>query len=139
MQGLNITFSANLPVTSTKEFYKCISTMKKVALPVIEGELNPHFGYSQKFKLVYVDNQNVVKEEMITPPFQEPELLPAWLSEKGITDLITSGIDFTSASIFQLNGINVLKGAQVKNCCEIIHEFINGTLITEDSVYLQPE
>ena len=112
--------------------------MKKVALPVNDDELNSHFGYSHKFKLISVDKQNVVKEEMIIPPFHEPELLPAWLSEKGITDIITSGIDFTSAFVLKLNGVNVLKGAQVKNYSEIIHEFINGTLMTEDSFY-KPE
>ena len=62
--------------------------MKKVALPVIDDELNPHFGYSHKFKLISVDKRNVVKEELIIPPFHEPELLPAWLSEKGLKEII---------------------------------------------------
>lgn len=113
--------------------------MKKIALPLTEDVLNPNFGYSKFFKLISINDHKIVKEDVISPPFQESELLPAWLWAKGITDVIISEIDYTTVSAFSLHGINVHKGVQVKKSNEIIKEFIHGTLKTDDHLYLKPD
>ncbi len=107
--------------------------MKKIVLPTEKNELGSYFGSCKQFKLYRVENRKVISEDMLVPPFCEPELLPAWLSEKGITDVITSGIEYTAASILKLNGVNVFVGTPVKNNIEIIQDFINGTLETENT------
>lgn len=108
--------------------------MKKIALPVTEDELHPNFGYSKKFKLISINDHKIVNEDVISPPFRESELLPAWLRAIGITDVISSEIDYTAVSVFSLHGINVHKGVQVKKSNEIIKEFIHGTLKTDGHV-----
>lgn len=107
--------------------------MKKIALPTEKNELGSYFGSCKQFKLYHIENDKVISETTLLPPFCEPELLPAWLSEKGITDIITSGIEYTAASIFKLNGVNVIIGTPVKENNEIIQDFINGTIETDNT------
>ena len=65
--------------------------MKHVfAIPLENGFLSQHFGHCRQFAIVEVENGSITKQTFITPPPHEPGLLPAWLAEKGVTDIIAS-------------------------------------------------
>ena len=104
--------------------------MKKIAIPVIDGKLSAHFGHAPYFYMYHTENNKVVKEEMETPPPHEFGVIPNWLAEKNVTDMITGGIGPKAVEILNTNNINVFTGAPVDEPGKVIADFLNGTLKT---------
>ena len=84
--------------------------MKKIAIPLENGQLCSHFGHCQQFALINVDNNTIVSEELITPPPHEPGLLPGWLAQRGVTDIIAGGMGQRAISLFNEQNIKVKRG-----------------------------
>jgi len=104
--------------------------MKKIAIPVIDGKLSAHFGHAPFFYMYHTENNKVVKEEMETPPTHEFGVIPNWLAEKNVTDMITGGIGPKAVEILNTNNINVFTGAPIDEPGKVIADFLNGTLKT---------
>jgi predicted Fe-Mo cluster-binding NifX family protein len=104
--------------------------MKKcIAVPVENGILCSHFGHCQQFAIIQTDNNRITSEVMVTPPPHEPGILPGWLAEKGVTDIIAGGIGQRAIGLFNQNKINVFVGAQIKDPSELANDLINNTLV----------
>ena len=108
--------------------------MGKVAIPVVNGKLNSHFGHTNQFYVYSVNSKEILKEEILTPPPHEPGVYPAWLASLGVTDIIAGGMGQRAISLFHQNKINVFVGVQVKEPKELVTDFIAGTLETSDNV-----
>lgn len=108
--------------------------MRKIALPVKDNELSPHFGLCSHFKFYYEVNGEITKEELIPVPHKQPELIPNWLIGKGVTDLIAFGIGIKPVEILNQNKINVFVGVKLKEPDELIKDFLNGTLETNGNL-----
>lgn len=100
------------------------------AIPLENGILCQHFGHCQQFAVVEVENGSITKQTLITPPPHEPGLLPAWLAEKGVTDIIASGIGQKAINLFQQQHISVYMGAQQKSPTELVSDWIEESLTT---------
>ena len=51
--------------------------MKKLfAVPTVDGKLCLHFGHCEKFAIVEIQDDKVVREEYITPPVHQPGVYP---------------------------------------------------------------
>ncbi|MDS1032379.1 NifB/NifX family molybdenum-iron cluster-binding protein [Porphyromonadaceae sp. NP-X] len=100
------------------------------AIPLENGILSQHFGHCQQFAFVEVENGSITKQTLITPPPHEPGLLPAWLAEKGITDIIASGIGQKAINLFQQQHIRVYMGAQHKSPAELVSDWMEESLTT---------
>ena len=48
----------------------------KFAIPTAEGKLTAHFGHSQEFVLLHVEENRITKKEVLTPPPHEPVCCP---------------------------------------------------------------
>lgn len=101
---------------------------KKIAIPLEDGILCSHFGHCQQFAIIDTEDSHISDELLVTPPPHEPGLLPAWLAEKGVTDVIAGGMGQRAISLFNHQNINVFVGAPVKNHRELATDLINGTL-----------
>lgn len=99
-----------------------------IAIPVENGNLCTHFGHCQHFAILTVENSKIIKEELLTPPPHEPGVLPAWLSQQGVTDVIAGGIGQQAISLFNQKGINVFVGAKIKTPNALVENLINNTL-----------
>lgn len=108
--------------------------MKKIALPITEGKLSEHFGHCQDFAFYYIENQTIAKEEIFLAPPHQPGLLPNWLVEHNVTDLIVGGIGHKAIEIFNQHKINVFVGVQTKEPKELVHEYLNGVLETNGNL-----
>ncbi len=108
--------------------------MKKVAIPLVGGRLCSHFGHCEQFAIVEVENNLIVGEKLITPPPHEPGLLPGWLAELGVTDVISGGMGQRAINLFTENKINVNVGAQPKSPKEIVNDWINNSLETGNNL-----
>ena len=104
--------------------------MKKIAIPTTNGLLSAHFGHCEKFYVCNLDvNDKIIAEIYLPSPPHEPGLLPGWLSEQGVTDVIAGGMGQRAINLFNENKINVMVGAPQKPPRNIIEEFLSGNLI----------
>lgn len=103
--------------------------MKKIAIPITEGKLSVHFGHCREFYICDVSEDNEISNETLQmAPSHEPGLLPRWLSEQGVTDVIAGGMGQRAISLFHDQNINVAVGAPPSQPRIIVEEFLAGTL-----------
>lgn len=102
---------------------------KRIAIPVDEhGILDGHFGHCKFFILLDTENQNIVAEEKVTPPPHEPGVLPKWLAEKGVSDVLAGGMGHKAIQIFNYNNVNVFVGAPKLAATDLAKGFIKETI-----------
>jgi len=87
---------------------------KRIAIPLENGILCSHFGHCQQFAILDTDSNLITNESFITPPPHEPGLLPGWLAEKGVTDVIAGGMGQRAIELFNRQNINVFVGASLR-------------------------
>ncbi len=102
---------------------------KRIAIPLENGILCSHFGHCQQFAIVDAENNSISGETLVKPPPHEPGLLPAWLAEKGVTDVIAGGMGQRAINLFNQQKINVFAGAQIKNYAELVSDLLNDKLV----------
>ena len=101
---------------------------KRIAIPLENGRLCAHFGHCQQFAIIDTENNSISAETLVTPPPHEPGLLPAWLAEKGVTDVIAGGMGQRAIDLFNHQKINVFVGAPQKSSKELATDLINNSL-----------
>jgi len=101
---------------------------KRIAIPMENGILCSHFGHCQQFAIIEADSNNISEAQFITPPPHEPGLLPGWLAEKGVTDVIAGGLGQRAIGLFNSKKINVFVGAPVKSPEELANDLLNNRL-----------
>ena len=108
--------------------------MKKIAVPVINGSLCTHFGHCQEFHLFDIEDGKISNIEQKTPPPHAPGVIPKWISEQAVTDVIVGGIGQRAIDIFNAEGVNVYAGAPSNPSKTIIEDFINGSLTLNENL-----
>ncbi len=106
--------------------------MRKIALPVIDDSLSSDFRSFPYFKLFYEKNGKIIKEELIPAPPNQYGIYPYLLAKMEVTDIIANNIGLRAIKTFMKHKINVFCGVQIKDVKEVIKEFINGTLETNE-------
>jgi predicted Fe-Mo cluster-binding NifX family protein len=101
---------------------------RKIAIPLENGILCSHFGHCQQFAIINVERNSISGETFVTPPPHEPGLLPAWLAEKGVTDVIAGGMGQRAIDLFNQQKINVFVGAPIKKSKDLANDLLNNTL-----------
>lgn len=107
--------------------------MQRIAIPVADGKLSAHFGHAPFFYVYQVENNIIIREEMLTPPPHEQGSIPKWLIEIQTTDLIVGGIGAKAIEILNSYEINVFSGAPANSPKDILESFLSGTLKTTDN------
>lgn len=102
----------------------------KIAIPLAAGKLCMHFGHCEQFALIDVDidGKNITGKTLVTPPPHEPGLLPKWLAEKGVTQIIAGGMGQRAKDLFCEREIAVVTGAMGDGPEQLVKEFLTGTL-----------
>ncbi len=108
--------------------------MTKIAIPVIDGQLNNHFGQTNQFYIYEIEENTLKDIKKIKPPPHEPGVYPEWLAKMGVTDVITGGMGRRAIALFNQNKINVFVGVPIKAPKELVMDFIEGILETSDNV-----
>lgn len=103
--------------------------MKKIALPLSNNQVSQNFELCSAFFIITVDDENNIKKELVNAHLQ-PGILPYWLAEKGVTDIITKGIQVQTASQFNTFKINVFAGVEPSDPEQLVEEFLDGSLET---------
>ena len=102
----------------------------RLAIPVVNSKVSPHFGHCEQFALFDVDEQSkqVLYKNLVTSPQHEPGLLPAWLAEQGVTVVITGGMGSRAQGLFQQNNISVVLGVPDEDPDKVVLDYLNSTL-----------
>jgi ATP-binding protein involved in chromosome partitioning len=106
----------------------------KIAIPIAEGRLTAHFGHAAEFAIVHVENKEIKKKDLLTPPPHEPGVLPGWLHELGVGVIIAGGMGQKALSLFGENGIRVVTGAPDHTPEELVQQYLANTLVTGENV-----
>ena len=108
---------------------------KKIAIPVDgNGVLDSHFGHCQFFEIFEITDKKIVSQSKVTPPPHEPGILPKWLINEGVTDVIAGGIGEKALKILNHFQINVYKGAPTLFSNSLVENFLDETLqLTENN------
>ena len=108
----------------------------RIAIPLTQGTLSPHFGHCEEFALVDVDEQakRVLGVIRLQPPAHEPGVLPRWLAEQKTNIIIAGGMGQRAQQLFAQNGIDVVLGASVHTPEQLAHAYLLGTLETGDNI-----
>jgi ATP-binding protein involved in chromosome partitioning len=108
----------------------------RVAVPVTDGKVSPHFGHCSHFGLFDVDEATkaIVRREVIASPGHQPGFLPAWLAEEGVSAVIASGMGSRAQTIFNENHIEVVIGALGDDPEKVVLDYVKGELTTGDNI-----
>ena len=102
----------------------------RIAIPVTEGRLSPHFGHCEQFAVIDADpdTKKVTNTEMFNPPAHEPGILPKWLNGICVDIIIAGGMGQRAQQLFVQNGIDVIVGAPDKTPRELVIQYLAGQL-----------
>lgn len=109
--------------------------MMRIAIPLVQGQLSPHFGHCEEFALLDADSESksIVAERKLTSPPHQPGLLPRWLAEQGATVIVAGGMGTRAQDLFAQNGIEVVLGAPSEDATAIAERFLSGSLETGEN------
>lgn len=108
----------------------------RIAIPVADGKLCAHFGHCPSFALIDVDleSKKIVEQTSIDAPEHQPDLLPPWLSERGVNLIIAGGMGQRAQQLFVEQGVKVIVGAPAEAPEVVAQAYLGGTLETGDNV-----
>jgi Mrp family chromosome partitioning ATPase/predicted Fe-Mo cluster-binding NifX family protein len=107
---------------------------QRIALPLDGDRLSTHFGHAQRFAIYDVSGGKIVAEEAAVPPPHAPGVIPAWLSEQGVTVVIAGGLGRKAMAAFSEVGIEVISGAPPEEAHTVAGAYLAGSLVTGDNV-----
>jgi len=102
--------------------------IKKIAIPLENGLLCPHFGHCRTFAVLNIENDVIVDAKEVNPPEHVPGLYPRWIAQFGVTDVIAGGMGQHAIDLFMEQKINVFVGAPIKSARDLVNDFIAGKL-----------
>jgi ATP-binding protein involved in chromosome partitioning len=84
----------------------------KVAIPVSQGVLSPHFGHCEVFALFTLDpdTKQIRESQTLTPPPHEPGILPKWLCEQDVNLVLAGGIGPKAQNLLAEQGVDSIAG-----------------------------
>ncbi len=102
---------------------------RKVAIPINENEvLESHFGHTQSFVFYQLEDNKIAAKEILTPPPHAPGVLPKWLNENGITEILASTMGERAKKILDYFNIEVNLGTPTMAADELMEKFLAGKL-----------
>ena len=102
--------------------------MMKIGIPLAEGRLAAHFGHCKEFAIFDVEDNVIIKKEILVPPPHEPGVLPRWLHEQGAAIIIAGGMGQRAQSLFTEQGITVVVGAPSQEPETIVNSYLSNKL-----------
>jgi predicted Fe-Mo cluster-binding NifX family protein len=102
----------------------------KVALPILDGRVSPHFGHPDSFLFLEVDpaGKQILDREHREPPPHEQGVLPAWLADEGVGVVLAGGIGPRAIALLEASGIDLRSGVPDLEPEEAVRLWMDGAL-----------
>ena len=97
----------------------------KFAIPTANGQLTQHFGRCDKFAVVEIEDNKIIKEEFLTPPEHQPGSFPRFLASKGVDVVIAGGMGPQAQNLFAENNIKVILGINAETPSKLVEKYVN--------------
>lgn len=111
--------------------------MNKIALPINKGILSEYFKECNHFEIFSIYEKHVNSNTIEVPHVKEEQEMPEWLKSLGITDVISYKIEKQTITAFQALKINLFIGIRRTKPHEIIKDFIEGKLYSDETIILE--
>ncbi|MEN8186538.1 MAG: hypothetical protein ABFR05_05360 [Bacteroidota bacterium] len=108
--------------------------MNRIAIPIEKGKLSELFGKSSHYEIFEIDEWLIRKNYIEAPSLKDITELPEWFAKEGITDVITFKIAKQIINLFAKHKVNLFIGIKTNTSQEIIKDYINGRLFSDDSI-----
>lgn len=105
----------------------------RIAIPISDDRLDPHFGHCQAFAFITGVPGQLNRQDVPAPEHQ-PGLLPRWLAQQGATVVIAGGMGGRAVELLKAAGIQVLLGAPSQRPEELAEAFLAGRLSDGGSI-----
>ncbi|MEJ2658608.1 MAG: P-loop NTPase [Desulfobacterales bacterium] len=101
------------------------SLIKKIAIPIAEGRLLPSFGKATEFAIFHIQNQQIIKKEILNPPPHGPNVFPDWLHDMGISVIIAGSMGRKAMENFKAKGTTVITGSPSTSPDELVRQHLS--------------
>jgi len=105
----------------------------KISISSDRNLVSAHFGRCPEFTLVDIQDNKIIKTEIISNPGHAPGAIPEYLHGKGVKIVICGGIGARATQLFNEYGIQVIAGASGE-INDVLEAFIKGTLASGKSL-----
>ena len=106
--------------------------MIKIAVASENGMVTEHFGHCQGFAIFDIEDDRIIKSEVVANPGHKPGFLPNLLNDMGVNIIIAGGMGSGAIAIFDEKNIEVIVGAR-GNAQGAVESYINGSLKSTNS------
>lgn len=108
--------------------------MKKVAIPVCNGKLSEYPESCNHYEVFSIADGRVKSQEIETVPERNPDHLPEWAFNKGITDIIFFKAHKKLIYLFAPYRINLFIGIPINTPQKLIEAYIKGNLKSDENI-----
>lgn len=105
----------------------------KIAISTDNGNVSEHFGRCPEFTIVEIEDNKIIKKEIIENPGHFTGFLPKFFSEQGIDCVIAGGAGFRAQEFFDEFDIKLITGIEGK-VDDVIDDFIRKDLKQGESL-----
>lgn len=105
-----------------------------IAVTYDNGEIFQHFGHTESFKLYEVDNDQIIKEQVISTNGQGHGALAGFLTEYNVDTLICGGIGGGAQAALANAGIRLYGGVS-GNADDAVRSLLEGSISYNPNVH----
>ncbi|MCF8111629.1 MAG: NifB/NifX family molybdenum-iron cluster-binding protein [Desulfobacteraceae bacterium] len=106
----------------------------KIAIPLANGKLTPHFGHCREFAFIEIEGSGILSKEIQIPPPHEPGVLPQWLADNNVDVVLAGGMGRKAIDLLSQAGIRVVTGAPAQDPETLVHGYLKNSLETGDNL-----
>lgn len=107
--------------------------MKVVAIPYDNNKVFQHFGHTEKFKIVEIDEYNqLLNHKIIDTEGKGHESLASFLKQNNVDILICGGIGQGAINALKMNNIKIYAGI-VGDIDQVLNDFVNNRLVSNEN------
>ncbi len=99
--------------------------------------VSPHFGRCPSFMILDIEDNAVIKKEVLNNPGHRTGYIPEFLHQKDVNCIICGGIGQSAIGFLQQYGIETIVGIEGK-ISDVIDKLVKGKLLSGKSL-CQPE
>lgn len=99
----------------------------KIAISTESGNVCAHFGRAPEFTFVTIEDNQVLKKEVLQNPGHSVGSIPQFVNQQGAKYMIAGGMGHRAEAFFNQYGIEVIIGVSGK-IDDVIKKILEGTL-----------
>ncbi len=99
--------------------------VEKIAIPIAGGRLSLSFGKATEFAIFHIQNQQIIKKEILHSPSHGRDVLPDWLHDLGVSVIIAGNMGSKAMENFEAKGTTVITGSTNVSPDELVQQYLS--------------